>query len=578
MSITDTDNNNITTTVQEEIHAWGGNPLDTDTTVRDEPEIDLFEDSGRNRGNEEDNEEPNNNTALFDRLEIADESNNPVRIRGRSMRMIDEEEEAEKPKVTGRKISDALRKLSSSPDRSFSFNMTRYGQNSSTPAAPKVSPFQAVFPSIGSSSNNSKRAGKAKATFEDTNDVRQSSSYSSQRFSQPPAQTQASTSQSQSTPLPQSQTQSQGNNRRINQQQSGNWRRGLNEMEQYLCDIADGAHAFFTRGAETKEVRLVDFPEFKGGNQDPVEWLESFERACIANKVSEDRRVALVASYLKGTALTWYNRTHIQSWNDLLNPQYSFVNQFMNYFCNPFRISQWKHQLRNRKQKPGETVEEYIAAIEELWKRVDPQGNRTELDKIHEFIEGLRPEFIVPVQSAMPDTVEEAMDKTRALETAFSTEMDLSAYSLIPNYLMNMNGGMVPARTNLAMFQPAYTTNYQIGGIESVIEKKISEGILAALSQIRNETNPRINSNNNNNNMRNNNQNRGSNGCYVCGKMGHIARNCRQKNNQNNGNSRAVECYNCGRKGHIARDCRTTSTNRSSGTRNGSQNNQSLNY
>jgi hypothetical protein len=74
------------------------------------------------------------------------------------------------------------------------------------------------------------------------------------------------------------------------------------------------------------------------------------------------------------------------------------------------------------------------------------------MDRLHEFIEGLRPEFIVPVQSSMPDDVKEAMSKARALETAFSMGMELSAYSMLPGYLQNMNGGMIPVRTNMAMF------------------------------------------------------------------------------------------------------------------------------
>jgi len=35
----------------------------------------------------------------------------------------------------------------------------------------------------------------------------------------------------------------------------------------------------------------------------------------------------------------------------------------------------------------------------------------------------------------MPETVEEAIDKALALETAYSIGMDLSAYSLIPGYV-----------------------------------------------------------------------------------------------------------------------------------------------
>jgi len=172
-----------------------------------------------------------------------------------------------------------------------------------------------------------------------------------------------------------------------------------------------GAGRFFNREESPKESRLVDFPEFREGNQDPIEWLESFDKACSANRVNEARKLILAGSYLKGTALTWYNQHHFGYWN---NPQYatvSFTHQFQNEFCNPFKISQWKHQLRNRKQRPGETIEEYAAAIYELWKRIDPMSQKTEIDRIHEFIEGLRLEFIVPVQSAMPASIADTVKK-----------------------------------------------------------------------------------------------------------------------------------------------------------------------
>ena len=76
--------------------------------------------------------------------------------------------------------------------------------------------------------------------------------------------------------------------------------------------ILQGLLQFINRSYESKEYRLVDFPEFKGGNQDPIEWLESFERACETNRILVHRRIILVASYLKGTALTWFNRQIIR--------------------------------------------------------------------------------------------------------------------------------------------------------------------------------------------------------------------------------------------------------------------------
>ena len=53
-----------------------------------------------------------------------------------------------------------------------------------------------------------------------------------------------------------------------------------------------------------KEVRMVNYPTFSEGDQDPVEWLKAFNRACASNQVKRERMVTVAASYLKGSALT----------------------------------------------------------------------------------------------------------------------------------------------------------------------------------------------------------------------------------------------------------------------------------
>ena len=315
---------------------------------------------------------------------------------------------------------------------------------------------------------------------------------------------------------------------------------------------------------------MIGFPIFKGGNQDPIEWLNAFERACEANQVARNRMVLLVASYLKGTALTWFNSQNITYWNAPTAPNTSFVPLFKNHFCNPFKISQWKHQLHNRKQKPGETVEEYTAAMGELWKRIDPANRRTELDRIHEFLEGLRPEFIIPVQTFQPTTVVQAIEKTGVVETAFSMEADLSAYSMLPGYLENM-GGMISARMNIALYnQPSYAANYHAPteSIEQVVERKIKEEITAALGQLQLNS-PR---NNNNNISRNNNSNR----CYLCNGIGHFARDCNQRS-ISRVRSNNAECYKCEKIGHIAHECKSLPRNNNQNNNQNRKNNDQWN-
>ena len=52
--------------------------------------------------------------------------------------------------------------------------------------------------------------------------------------------------------------------------------------------LMETAFEWFNRPSECKEYHLVDFPIFKGGNQDPIEWLNAFEKACEANQVARN--------------------------------------------------------------------------------------------------------------------------------------------------------------------------------------------------------------------------------------------------------------------------------------------------
>src|ERR1051325_4291147 len=179
----------------------------------------------------------------------------------------------------------------------------------------------------------------------------------------------------------------------------------------------------------TRESRIVEFPEFKGGSQDPINWFDTFEEACYANNVKKARKLQIARAYIKGEARTWLKKSKIEYWDSELYQGRSFKHQFMKKYCGIFSKTTWRQQLRDLKQAPGETIESYFAKIIELWQCIDPEDNRTESDKIIDFMEGLKEEFILPVQTAMPKNVQTAVDTAKAVEIRYSRGMKLSEYS-----------------------------------------------------------------------------------------------------------------------------------------------------
>jgi len=78
----------------------------------------------------------------------------------------------------------------------------------------------------------------------------------------------------------------------------------------------------------SREAKFVDLPTFKGGDQDPREWLERYNHAGDANGISDKRRLTLAPSFLKGSALTWYNKTKnekdLRYWDNSCDRQHKY--------------------------------------------------------------------------------------------------------------------------------------------------------------------------------------------------------------------------------------------------------------
>src|SRR6185312_6794086 len=88
----------------------------------------------------------------------------------------------------------------------------------------------------------------------------------------------------------------------------------------------------------------IKLETFRGTeDEDPIEWVESYERACEANNVGDNRKVVLAAAHLKDIAGSWYERekNNINAWNQQNNAQNNFKQKFMEAFSSRVKRDKW---------------------------------------------------------------------------------------------------------------------------------------------------------------------------------------------------------------------------------------------
>ncbi|KAG9294457.1 hypothetical protein G9A89_001962 [Geosiphon pyriformis] len=122
-------------------------------------------------------------------------------------------------------------------------------------------------------------------------------------------------------------------------------------------------------------------PLFRGDAQDPIKWLDDFERAATANQYDEEYKFQIVGGYLQGSPATWFsqetdaNTQHkIIRWTPINagEENTSFTTRFEAKFRTLILIFKWHMELERRTQGPGEVVTEYAKAIRKLIKLFAP--------------------------------------------------------------------------------------------------------------------------------------------------------------------------------------------------------------
>ncbi|CAG8802735.1 20391_t:CDS:2, partial [Dentiscutata erythropus] len=242
----------------------------------------------------------------------------------------------------------------------------------------------------------------------------------------------------------------------------------------------------------------VPMPTFIGGIQDPMEWLEEFERCATINRYTNDYKLQVVGGYL---------------------------------------MNEWRTDLQNRIQTVGESIDHYAQDIKRLIKRVDHQENWSEQDKIYQFMKRLRREIafqIRPLPSFRHNTTLE-----QVIEAARQIDENNKDY---PEALMGF-GENHTSPSPISQNYPAPQND-----IKAAVTKALAPLIQAlgrlAVNIPNVPTSPSTQGNNNNINRPWNRQPCKSPTCYKCRQVGHIARNCPTQqpsnfqqpppNNQNN--------------------------------------------
>jgi len=112
----------------------------------------------------------------------------------------------------------------------------------------------------------------------------------------------------------------------------------------------------------------------------------------------------------------------IMEWNNANAGQHGFKQHFIAEFFNNETKEEALTIANKRIQKPGETIDMYIAALRKIWQECDP-AEMTAYHKLKNFLNGLTPAIRMSVKQTMPNDLEAAIRTAKAHYRAVREEM-----------------------------------------------------------------------------------------------------------------------------------------------------------
>ncbi|CAG8716103.1 7463_t:CDS:2, partial [Acaulospora morrowiae] len=250
------------------------------------------------------------------------------------------------------------------------------------------------------------------------------------------------------------------------------------------------------------EIHLISYPDFYGGEQDPVTWMEEVEQVFEANRVPDARKIPIIVPYLKGSAATW--------WDDQMAQLQNFKPVFLEQFRTVTLEGKWFSQLTQRK-------------------KVIAGGNQfPEAAKAYIFLNGLRPELSTAVSPFMPNTLFEAYTRAKAFEHAhtqssYGYNMNMNPVSSNAEQILQLTEAIKTMSEQLNQRKPRnYKNNNNNGNKSQIIcfnpnQQELLQNMLALMNQINQNigSNNTGNSNHTGNNTSSGNNNQNENETFV---------------------------------------------------------------
>lgn len=266
-------------------------------------------------------------------------------------------------------------------------------------------------------------------------------------------------------------------------------------------------------------------------SEDISQWLFSLEQYFLASRVTDpNQQVNFAASLLRGSAALWWRQLVEDSGRPNTWAQFSTSIRYQ--FVTTNTSIETRYHLSNLHQKSGHGVTEYARQCVALCLRL---RDMSETDKVFYFVKGLRkPEVRRDVLSRNPDSLADAI---RLAEISDSSLYPGSSYRM--GHISNRRPHIFPSdrsRNDYRRGSPMDLDNAQTG--RPVL--RYSRG--NAGSRVPANTkgtfrgrqgNGRNGGNEGKYSTGNSFKTKQRGNCFKCGKPGHYAYQCRQKNPQN---------------------------------------------